>query len=197
MTSRWTSTSAPPRPRAISKCEIFGDGSDHASGYILVHGGWNNSISVIARLDEHGKSLGALQQESAKLAVDQKLPSNKPEDTGVFTRDTHMRVEARPFKVEVGRTYHWRIERRGSKLSWLIDGKPFMDFDDPFPLTGPKHDRFGFSSWERILLRQPEDPGAVARRPRLSTSSRSPGRTGWAGRWCPPTRRSRPTARRT
>ena len=50
-------------PEGDIKCEIFGDGSDHASGYVLIHGGWNNSISIIARLDEHGASLAALQAE--------------------------------------------------------------------------------------------------------------------------------------
>jgi hypothetical protein len=44
-------------PEGDIKCEIFGDGSDHASGYVLIHGGWNNAISVIARLDEHGEGL--------------------------------------------------------------------------------------------------------------------------------------------
>lgn len=36
------------------KVEIFGDGERHASGYVLIFGGWNNSLDVIARLDEHG-----------------------------------------------------------------------------------------------------------------------------------------------
>lgn len=36
------------------KCELFGNGRDHASGYVLIFGGWNNTISTIARLDEHG-----------------------------------------------------------------------------------------------------------------------------------------------
>jgi len=35
------------------KCEIFGDGRIHASGYIIILGGWKNQISTIARLDEH------------------------------------------------------------------------------------------------------------------------------------------------
>jgi len=35
------------------KFEVFGDGEHHESGYILIMGGWNNSISVIARQDEH------------------------------------------------------------------------------------------------------------------------------------------------
>lgn len=37
------------------KAEIFGNGRDHSSGYVLVLGGWNNTISVLARLDEHGR----------------------------------------------------------------------------------------------------------------------------------------------
>ena len=37
------------------KCEIFGNGYDHSSGYVIVFGGWSNSISVLARLDEHGR----------------------------------------------------------------------------------------------------------------------------------------------
>lgn len=36
------------------KLELFGNGRDHASGYVLVFGGWKNTISTIARLDEHG-----------------------------------------------------------------------------------------------------------------------------------------------
>jgi hypothetical protein len=116
------------------KVEIFGDGVDHASGYVLIHGGWNNSLSIIARLDEHGRSLSTMQGLRLPL---------KP--------DSRMRVEASPYRVEVGRTYHWRIERRGGRLNWLIDGQPFMVFDDPFPLRGKGHDRFGFSSWEAQL----------------------------------------------
>jgi hypothetical protein len=130
-------------PEGDIKVELFGDGTDHASGYIFIHGGWNNSLSIIARLDEHGASLDSLQRlAGAKGLV----------ETGVFKKDTHMRVEARPYPVEIGRTYHWRIERRGSLLRWSIDGKPFMQFDDPLPLEGKGHDRFGFSSWEAQLF---------------------------------------------
>lgn len=35
------------------KFECFGDGEHHESGYIFVMGGWNNSLSVLARRDEH------------------------------------------------------------------------------------------------------------------------------------------------
>ncbi len=37
------------------KVEVFGDGENHASGYVLIFGGWNNRLDVIARLDEHGE----------------------------------------------------------------------------------------------------------------------------------------------
>ncbi len=139
------------------KVEIFGDGSDHASGYVLIHGGWNNSISVIARLNEHGEAYPQLQARAMRFAREQRRPDADAltpqllRDTGVFKPDTGMRVEASPYPVQIGRKYHWRIERRGSLMRWLIDGKPFMEFDDPFPLEGAGHDRLGFSSWEAQL----------------------------------------------
>lgn len=139
-------------PEGDIKAEIFGDGSDHASGYILIHGGWNNSMSIIARLDEHGAPLESLQREARRVAERNGGKGSGLVETGVFREDTHMRVEARPYPVELGRTYHWRIERRGSLLRWSIDGKPFMEFDDPLPLEGKGHDRFGFSSWEAQLF---------------------------------------------
>lgn len=119
-------------PEGDIKAEIFGDGSDHASGYVLIHGGWNNSISIIARLDEHGTPLGQLPE-------------------GIKRMNTRTRVEAHPYPVTIGKTYHWRIERRGGLITWFIDGREFMRFDDPKPLTGEQHNRFGFSSWEAQL----------------------------------------------
>jgi len=100
------------------KFEIFGDGRNHASGYICVFGGWNNTVSVIARLDEH--------------AADRK--------------------ERKDRKVEARRTYHMRVERRGQRLRWLVDGQPFLEYDDPRPLAGPGHDRFAFSGWAADLF---------------------------------------------
>ena len=43
-------------PAVDTKIEIFGDGLRHESGYIVILGGWNNTISTIARLDEHEKT---------------------------------------------------------------------------------------------------------------------------------------------
>lgn len=41
-------------PEGDIKVELFGDGENHASGYVLIFGGWGNTLDVIARLDEHG-----------------------------------------------------------------------------------------------------------------------------------------------
>jgi hypothetical protein len=39
-----------------AKVELFGDGVRHQSGYVVILGGWNNTLSGIARLDEHERS---------------------------------------------------------------------------------------------------------------------------------------------
>lgn len=50
-------------PDGDVKVELWGDGQSAAtskgaytsSGYVLIHGGWKNRITVLARMDEHGK----------------------------------------------------------------------------------------------------------------------------------------------
>ena len=37
------------------KVELMTDGRRHESGYIFILGGWSNSLSCIARMDEHGR----------------------------------------------------------------------------------------------------------------------------------------------
>jgi len=109
------------------RVEVFGDGTAHGSGYILIHTGANGRVSTLARLDEQAPPLV---------------------QAGVYTPGSRVRVEASQNPVQAGRTYRWRIERRGGLLRWLIDETLFMEFNDPYPLTGKNHDRFGFSSWE-------------------------------------------------
>jgi hypothetical protein len=105
-------------PAGDIKFELYGDGENHASGYILIFGGWNNTISTIARLDEHGSD----RQELRRRGL-----------------------------VEPGRSYHFRVERRGGALRWFVDGKLLLDFYDPEPLRGEGHDRFAFNNWESQL----------------------------------------------
>jgi hypothetical protein len=54
-------------------------------------------------------------------------------------------------KVVKGQKYHWRIARKGSRIDWQVDGKPFLTFDDGAPLDGPVHSYFAFNDWEAEL----------------------------------------------
>jgi hypothetical protein len=109
-------------PAGDIKVEVFGDGQSYATtrgayratGYVLIFGGWHNSVSVLARMDEHGSD----------------------------------RKERRDVRVIPGRTYRWKIVRKGNKISWWIDEQPFLEYDDPAPLAGPGHEHFGINNWE-------------------------------------------------
>lgn len=98
------------------KFELFGDGRRHESGYIFVFGGWNNSLSIIARRDEH----------EAKRVERQDL-------------------------VEPGRTYRMAVVRTGGTIYWYVDGKLYLRYRDPEPLTGPAHSFLAFNSWQAKL----------------------------------------------
>ena len=47
-------------------------------------------------------------------------------------------------KVVAGQIYTWTIVRTDATLRWYIDGKPFLHYRDPEPLTGRY---FGFNNW--------------------------------------------------
>jgi hypothetical protein len=119
------------------KLELFGNGWDHESGYLLYFGAWSNTLSVIAKLSENA-SVDSLR--SRERRGDLRIVATTP-----------LHVERRDVKVERGRTYHFRIERTGGMLRWYVDEALFLEMDDPFPLTGPWHDRLGFSSWDSLV----------------------------------------------
>jgi hypothetical protein len=103
------------------KAEIFGDGASHANkdryeatSYVIIFGGWNNSMNVLARMDEHGAD----------------------------------RVVGQPRKVEVGRSYHFRIERIDGTLTVWVDDEILLEMSDSEPLRGRGHDHFGFNNWK-------------------------------------------------
>ena len=62
--------------------------------------------------------------------------------------DRRQRADVR---VEQGRHYHWRIDKRGGHIEWQIDGAPFLTLDDRRPLHGADHSYFGFNDWEARL----------------------------------------------
>lgn len=63
------------------KCEIFGDGRTHQSGYIAIFGGWNNTINCIARRDEHGEDRKEDRRTRVVPNVDYKWTLIRIEDT--------------------------------------------------------------------------------------------------------------------
>jgi len=54
-------------------------------------------------------------------------------------------------RVELGQHYHFKIERRGRDLGWILDGNPLLEFNDPDPLAGPGHEYFAFNNWEALV----------------------------------------------
>jgi hypothetical protein len=62
--------------------------------------------------------------------------------------DEGRKVERRAPSVELGRSYHWTITRRGGAIDWQIDGKPFLAWTDPSPLAGDGHEYFAVNDWE-------------------------------------------------
>ena len=118
-------------PDGDVKVEMFGDGRDHSTGYLLVFGGWKNTKSIIARLYEHGADITNLSGEKKAEAL----------------ADGQFIVSRSDRKVERGRVYHWKIIREGKTLTWYIDGNLFLQMEDPHPLYGPANDRFAFGTW--------------------------------------------------
>jgi hypothetical protein len=58
------------------------------------------------------------------------------------------RVLGAPRKVEVGKTHHFRIERRGGILTVWVDDVVLLEMDDSDPLYGRGHDHFAFNNWK-------------------------------------------------
>lgn len=102
------------------KAEFFGDGTSHATtesytatSYVVIFGGWQNSVDALARMDEHAED----------------------------------RVARRTRGVERGRTYHMRVERRGSTITAWVDDRELVTMNDSAPLVGAGHDHFAFNDW--------------------------------------------------
>lgn len=107
------------------KVELAGDGHSSATtenyvatGYVVVFGGWNNRLNVIARKDEHGRDRAKAYR-----------PKVEPD---------------RRYHVILTRT----LGETGGELRWEIDGEEILTFEDPNPLVGDGHRHFAFSGWE-------------------------------------------------
>jgi hypothetical protein len=119
-------------PDGDLKVEVWGDGQSHAtrnsytnaSSYLIIFGGWKNSLHVLARLDEHGQDRKAVRVE---------LGESDP--------------RAQP--VLPDRSYRFKIERTdGKTVRYFVDETEISSFKDPSPLSGEGHEHFAFNDWE-------------------------------------------------
>jgi len=152
------------------KWEMFGDGRNHSTGYVFIFGGWHNRECRIAKLDEHALTREELRGQLATLArpyprqlegldavVDAvtgpfyrwqaRRALEKLEAQSFYQRETPVVVKRGDLRVEKGRTYHMVVTKQGGLIRWEMDGRPVLELNDPAPLSGSGHDRFGFSSW--------------------------------------------------
>jgi len=119
-------------PEGDIKVEAWGDGAKHATSssyrdatsYLIIFGGWQNRLHVLARLDEHGAD---------RIAVEVEPTAGSPGRSPVIP----------------GRAYRFRIERTdGRTLRWSVDDVEVASFADSAPLTGAEHDHFAFNDWD-------------------------------------------------
>jgi hypothetical protein len=85
-------------PAGDIKLELWGDGKSYATttsytatSYVFIFGGWNNSLSAIARMDEHGKD--------RKIRSDHKVERNRKYHFRIERRGGHLdwQVDGKPF----------------------------------------------------------------------------------------------------
>ncbi|MBF5044897.1 hypothetical protein FGE12_21030 [Aggregicoccus sp. 17bor-14] len=122
---------------------LFGDGRDSSlrntgqaqtSGYLLTQGVRGGATARLAKRDELAWPLADLQRR------------------GTLREDSAFLVEASAPSVPMDRSSHWRVERRGARLRWFIDGERVLEVEDPYPLQGRGHDRLGLSSRDTPLF---------------------------------------------
>ena len=111
-------------PAGDLKCEVYGDGESfaHAASYTAT-----SYVVIFGGWHNRINAIARMDEHGADRQV----------------RDTP--------KVELGRRYHFTIERRGRELRWLLDGAGVLDFNDPDPLAGPGHEHFAFNDWEALV----------------------------------------------
>jgi hypothetical protein len=152
------------------KWEMYGDGRNHSTGYLFLFGAWHNRESRIAKMDEHAFTQDEIRAQLAAVArpyprqlegLDRLVEAVRGplasygarrdlarlESGKYFGPETPFIVKRMDLKVEKGRTYHVVVTKKGGLLRWELDGQEALEMQDPAPLSGSGHDRFGFSSW--------------------------------------------------
>lgn len=103
------------------KLEVFGDGVSHAEGQ---HYTATSYVVILGGWNNTRNVIARLDEHGDDRVVG-------PDE-----------------KIEQGRTYHIRIERRGDTITVGLDGDELMSMKDDDPLYGRGHDHFAFNNWE-------------------------------------------------
>jgi hypothetical protein len=143
-----------------------------ATSYVFIFGGWHNRESRIAKLDEHALTAQQMRAQLALLARPYassvaggiaglwellsgawqrnraRADLERMEKGTFYGEGTPVVVRRGDLRVERNRVYRVRLTRKGDLLRWENDGQLVLELRDQAGLSGPGHDRFGFSSWQ-------------------------------------------------
>ena len=107
---------------------------------------WSSSTAVDMKVEIFGDGI---KHESGYIVI---FGGWKNKITAIARLDEHeKRRKDKRTKWKKDQKYHWTIERQGSVLKFLVDGKLIIKYDDPSPLKGPGYDRIGFTNWESVV----------------------------------------------
>jgi hypothetical protein len=109
-------------PDGDIKVELFGDGVSHARD----KGQYTSSGYVLIMGGwSNSKSMIARGNEHGKELVERTQP-----------------------RVQPGKRYRWKIQRKDGRIDWWVDGEPFLSYEDDEPLRGNGNHYLGFNNWE-------------------------------------------------
>jgi hypothetical protein len=111
-----------PSPDGDLKVECFGDGRTFDPD----KGSYTASGYVFI--------FGGWKNTQSKIARKDEHRSNDPHREDI--------------RVVPDQKYHWEIVRQNGKITWSIDGRPFLVMDDIDPLVGLGQDHFGVGNWQ-------------------------------------------------
>ncbi len=128
-------------PTGDLKVEVWGDGASHATQASYTA---TSYVIIFGGWSNRYNVIARMDEH----APDRRQRVGPPVEMG---RHYHFTIERRGrFLDQFGFAYEFvsSTERRGRVLRWSIDGAPMLEWDDPEPLAGPGHEYFAFNDWE-------------------------------------------------
>jgi hypothetical protein len=111
-------------PAGDIKVEVFGDGSSYATTDAYTA---TSYVILFGGWNNTTNGIARMDEHADSRAIGPRRP------------------------VQVGHTYHMRVERRGNRITSWADDVELAHLEDPEPLEGRGHDHFAFNDWEADL----------------------------------------------